>query len=207
MAVVVLVLAGLALWLLLSPTGSPTAMESAGAPERTIVATEKPNAPAPTTRGKTRIPRVIKTNTGGNLPPSVAPPSENESAEPDNAAPALSGPIDGRENPPADGGATAEAIEGKMDEVTDEIAACLGEWMALDPSLEGKVNMGFQIGPEGLTDAWVDDHTDVPFGPLSCFGTAIYSADWTGVSAEPVEVTFPFVFTQGGDGGDKLPSE
>ena len=160
---------------------------------------------------RTRVPRVIKTNTSGSdgvqaheMPGIPSAAASSGSAPPSNSEQS-DGPVDRRENPPQNGGPTAQAIRSKMDEVTDEMAECLGEWMALDPSLEGKVSMGFRIGPDGLQDAWVVDHTDVPFGPLSCFGSAIYSADWTGVSAEPVEVTFPFVFTQGGDEGATNP--
>ena len=145
---------------------------------------------------RTSIPRAVRTNTGGSPPAGAPVPADAPEAE-------AVGPTDRREPAPENGWTAMAAIKGKMDEVTDDIAACLGEWMAIDPSLEGKVSMGFRLGPEGLQEAWVVDHTDVPFGPLSCFGTAVDSADWSGVTEKPIEVTFPFVFTQGNDAGDE----
>ena len=48
------------------------------------------------------------------------------------------------------------------------------------------------ITRDGLQQAAVVDHTDVPLGPLSCFSAAIDTVDWSGVTSEPVEITFPF---------------
>ena len=70
--------------------------------------------------------------------------------------------------------------------------------MALDPDLEGQVNIGFQLNADGLQDAYVVDHSDVPLGPLSCFAAAVGEVDWAGVTADPLEVTFPFTFNSEG---------
>jgi hypothetical protein len=110
------------------------------------------------------------------------------------------GPIDRREDPGPDAEKVRAAIMSRMDAVRADIGTCLDDWSALDPGLEGQVNLAFQLGPEGLQDAWVNDHTDVPFGPLSCFSSAVYGQDWTGVTSTPLEVTMPFTFTAGEEG-------
>ncbi|MDP2316630.1 MAG: hypothetical protein Q8P41_27295 [Pseudomonadota bacterium] len=144
---------------------------------------------------RTKVPRVVR-----NVAPTAVPtPTPGSATEPSAATPpaptaATGGPIDRRENPPADAEATRAAIVSRMAEVNDEISACLDGWAALDPGLAGSVSMAFQLDASGLEDAWVVDHSDVPFGPLSCFGSAIGGIDWTGVTSEPLEVTFPFQF-------------
>lgn len=162
-------------------------------------------APPPLSRSfregaRTPIPRPVKTNVAAAeapAPPTTPAGTSNSPPAPliNDDEPAAGGPVDKRESPGPEGAATVTRIKEKMDGVTDEIAECLGEWMALDPALEGEVAMGFRIGPDGLQEAWVVDHSEVPFGPLSCFGAAIHSADWSGVSEQPVEVTFPFTFS------------
>ena len=145
---------------------------------------------------RARIPKVLRS---GGAEPVVPTAGTKDVPVPAAAgtdpAPANIGPVDRRENPSGDPAALQAAIRGRMDAVGDDIGACLGEWMALDPTLAGKVNVGFQLDATGLTDAWIVDHSDVPLGPLSCFGSAVYGVDWSGVTTEPLEVTFPFTFS------------
>ena len=58
--------------------------------------------------------------------------------------------------------------------------------------LHGDVAVSFQIDATGLTDAWILEHSDVPFGPLTCFSAAVYGVDWSGVSSTPAEVSLVF---------------
>ena len=76
----------------------------------------------------------------------------------------------------------------------DEIEACLDDWREDDPELSGEVSMRFGVDANGLQEAWIEDHTDVPLGPLSCFGTAVAAIDWSGVTQEPVEISTRYAF-------------
>ena len=127
--------------------------------------------------------------------PSTPPSQAQVANDPVEAGePAPSGPVDRREHPPADAEQVRAAIMDRMEDVSEDISSCLGAWMALDPDLEGQVNIGFQLNADGLEDAYVLDHSDVPLGPLSCFAAAVGEVDWAGVTADPLEVTFPFTF-------------
>lgn len=139
---------------------------------------------------RTEIPRHV---------PSAAAKSAPASPAPTDAAQTQDGPVDRREGAHGSGNEVVRRIQERMDPVKDDIAECLGAWMEQDPDLEGKVLLDFQIGPDGLQDAWVEDHENVPLGPLTCFSSAVYAADWTGVTDEPLEITWPVVFTQGED--------
>jgi hypothetical protein len=161
----------------LAGSGAATPLPAIAPAAPRAARTAKPGA-------RTPVPRVVQ-----NVAPAAVP------AATPSPAPTPTGPVDRRENPPPGAEATRAAIMARMDDVSDEIAVCLDGWMALDPGLEGKVNMGFRLDADGLQEAWVADHSDVPFGPLSCFGAAIDGVDWAGVTAEPLEVTFPFTFT------------
>lgn len=66
-------------------------------------------------------------------------------------------------------------------------------WAMEYPELSGHVDMRFDIGPAGLGEVWVQDHSDVPMGVQSCFGSAIYGADWPRFEDE-AEVVHPFLF-------------
>lgn len=115
--------------------------------------------------------------------------------EPPTDAPAAPGPVDKREGSRADSAAIMAKLQEKIAKLRPDIAECIGGWMELDPGLAGEVEIGFQLEHDGLTQAWVEDHSDVPFGPRSCFGAAIAAADWSGVGEEPLEVTLRFGFS------------
>ena len=163
---------------------------------------------------RTPLPHQARKPATGTSPASAAAPSRENSAPASPPAgsqgqvsddpamgsdpPAPSGPVDRREHPPADAEQVRAAIMERMEDVSQDISSCLGEWMALDPDLEGQVNIGFQLNADGLQDAYVVDHSDVPLGPLSCFAAAVGEVDWAGVTADPLEVTFPFTFSSEG---------
>ncbi len=95
-----------------------------------------------------------------------------------------------------------EAIKTAIDEVLPEIEECLHGWWMLQPELSGKVVVEFELGPEGLSDVFVLDHDGVPGGVLSCFGTALYEADFPAGPEEGMVVQYPFVF-----GGSESPED
>lgn len=91
---------------------------------------------------------------------------------------------------------SAEEIQDVVQgQVIEPVKECVLDWMELDPGLEGEVVVGFTLGPEGLMDVEIVDHSDVPAGPLSCFASAVWEAGWPAVDGEVV-VNYPFVFTQ-----------
>ncbi len=144
-------------------------------------------------------------------PAAVPPPAEAEAPPPSDAPPAAPDApaddpppgqlLDRREGDHRDGAALMADLQARLDVARDDITACVGQWTALDPGLAGEVNLGFQLDATGLTDVWVVDQTDVPFGPKSCFGTAIAAVDWSGITPAPVEVTLNFSFDADHPGG------
>jgi len=86
-------------------------------------------------------------------------------------------------------------------EVLDDIRACLAQWRALDPTLEGEVEIGFTLGAEGLEQAEIREHDGVPIGPLTCFSAAVYDADWPVVPDGKLNVHYPVRIDEGGDSG------
>jgi len=141
---------------------------------------------------------------GSATPPAASGAPETPNAAPDEP-PADDPPpgqlLDRREGDHRDGAALMADLQSRLDVARDDITACVGQWTALDPGLAGEVNLGFQLDASGLTDVWVVDQTDVPFGPKSCFGTAIAAVDWSGITPAPVEVTLNFSFDADHPGG------
>lgn len=108
--------------------------------------------------------------------------------------------------PPASGGTTEAAKEVAEDpsvslirqtaqDIGPDIHTCLEAWWKIDPTLQGKVVVSFDLNPSGLTDVWIEEHSEVPLGPLSCFSSGVYGADWSGIVEEDTQVTMPFTFT------------
>lgn len=199
LALLVLGLAGAGWWWLGATPAPEAASEQARAgqqatapagPDGASADGRKPGGKHFKEGSRTEIPRHV---------PSAAAKSAPASPAPTDAAQTQDGPVDRREGAHGSGNEVVRRIQERMDPVKDDIAECLGAWMEQDPDLEGKVLLDFQIGPGGLQDAWVEDHENVPLGPLTCFSSAVYAADWTGVTDEPLEITWPVVFTQGED--------
>ncbi|MCB9791266.1 MAG: AgmX/PglI C-terminal domain-containing protein [Alphaproteobacteria bacterium] len=157
------------------PPGGPGPSEAA--PPASEVPTPEPEAPgagAAPEAGEASV-RAIP------LPRPEAAPSP--SGGPELAAPAQRGVVQ------------AEDIRDAMMAVTPEIQACMEDWWALEPELEGRLVMDFTLTPEGLGEVLVLEHDDVPFGVRTCFASAIYEADWPRPPEGELEVTYPFVFT------------
>ena len=96
--------------------------------------------------------------------------------------------------PPAADAQAVAAIKENASLAADDIKTCLEGWWEQDPTLSGRVVISFDLTPDGLSDAWIEEHSDVPLGPLSCFSAAIYDQDWTGIVESDTTVTYPFVF-------------
>ena len=177
--VALLALAGLmAVWFALDPAPATTAPSNA--PAEVVVQ-----------RPRTVLPRPVR----AALPPPAPVPAAATPAPEEAARDVLDALTDRRpeaERAPAD---VVSAISGQMREVSHDIGACIGDWAAVSPDIDGTVNVGFRIDADGLQEAWIVDYEDVPAGPLSCFASAVYDADWEGISPDPIEVTFPFVVT------------
>lgn len=81
------------------------------------------------------------------------------------------------------------------DAVTADIMECLNAWWLLDPGIEGRVDLEVVLDASGLKEAAIVDHAEVPFGPLSCFATALYRTAWPGSAEGDVVTLQPVVFS------------
>jgi hypothetical protein len=78
---------------------------------------------------------------------------------------------------------------------TEDIMECLNAWWLLDPAIEGRVDLEVVLDHTGLKEAAIVDHAQVPFGPLSCFATALYRTQWPASSEGEVVILQPVVFS------------
>ncbi len=191
---------GAGVWLATAPGPGSSNAPPAGAPEPAAATQNPPKATVD--RGFKAGSRTVVTGS----PPVARGAGSSGSAAAEAGAPGVddaplldappaSGPVDKRDGSPADGAAIMAKLQEKIAKLRPDISECIGAWMELDPGLAGEVEIGFQLEHDGLTAAWVEDHSDVPFGPRSCFGAAIAAADWSGVGEDPLEVTLRFGFS------------
>lgn len=157
---------------------APKAAPSTSTPAAQDPAARDPAAP--------RVHRSIPRPVGG---PTAAPRVQD-----------LAGAVD-RRGPNATGNIDAAALSAGFDALDADITDCVAQWFAVDPTMGGRVEIGFDIGPDGLTDAWIADRQDLPDGPLTCFGAAIYGVDWSGVTDQPIELTRPYTVSADGPDG------
>ena len=85
----------------------------------------------------------------------------------------------------------AETLAAVADRMRPSIAACVEAWTAQVPEIAGRVVLGFDLGPDGVESAWVEQHEDVPTAVLGCFSAAVYEQDWP-AAPDGVKVTLPF---------------
>ena len=85
----------------------------------------------------------------------------------------------------------AETLAAVADRMRPSIAACVEAWTAQVPEIAGRVVLGFDLGPDGVESAWVEQHEDVPTAILGCFSAAVYEQDWP-AAPDGVKVTLPF---------------
>lgn len=176
-----------------SPTAAPVNRPAvAAAPPRVLL--DKPATPP-----SRRRPAPVNAAPAAAPPPEAPRPIDAAASPEEGAAEAENaGPIDRRRPDQQDGGGLQASIKQMMDYASEDIERCISDWAAVDPNLAGEVVIGFQFDKDGLTSAWVTDHSDVPAGPRSCFAAAVYDIDWSGLTDEPVEVTWPFSFSATG---------
>ncbi len=91
---------------------------------------------------------------------------------------------------------TPQSLQTVADRMRPSIAACVEAWTAELPALRGEVVLGFQLNAEGVQEAWVVEHDEVPPAVLGCFSAAVYEQDWP-AAPDGVEVTFPFTIEAG----------
>src|SRR5207253_6055692 len=109
---------------------------------------------------------------------------------------------DRREHPGADAPSELEMIHAGLDTIAEDIEECLGEWSKEAGDAEGEVMLSFQLDESGLTDSWVLDRAELPFGVKTCFANAVYGVDWSHVVQKPAEVSQRFSVTRDGGPGE-----
>jgi hypothetical protein len=105
---------------------------------------------------------------------------------------------DRREGPRAsDAEEQLEAMRATMAAVEEDVEECLRAWSQVAPEIQGQVTMVFQIDESGLGKLWIQEHDQIPAGPMTCFASAIYGVDWSHISREPIEISNRFVIEDG----------
>lgn len=144
-----------------------------------------------TTPRRVTLPRPeLPTRTGSEPEPAPqATPADPAAQQDDSVADA---PTRDRPYPlPVPQDMTAVAIDRTVKDLLPDMVACLNAWGAADVTFTGSVALGFDIGPEGLSEVWVEDVEDIPDGPLTCLSGAIWDAAWPPF-ADDTTVTYPF---------------
>ena len=163
-----------------------------------------PDAPPDDGSRRTRVPAPAAHAARRPAAPAAETPAPtSQTPAPDAPAPGAQGDPGGeRAAAPAearsDESATRIAIGSQMGEVRDAISPCVARWTADDPTIAGSLTLSFSIDADGLVDVWIMDHSEVPDPLLQCFSDAIYGVDWSAITRDPVDVTWPFSF-HGGD--------
>jgi RNA polymerase sigma-70 factor (ECF subfamily) len=85
---------------------------------------------------------------------------------------------------------TQRRVHENLTAVHERAQKCLEKYSGDDPSLRPGVMLGISADPTGLQSVWIEDRVDVPEGPLTCFASAIYELDWSGITDRPAEITF-----------------
>jgi hypothetical protein len=152
-----------------------------GSAPATAVATTSPGKPRvlvprptqATTPRTPRAPRVPRLERGGEM-------------------------VDRREGPrEPDAEEQRVALGAAMEAVEDDIEECLRAWSEVDPEIHGRVSLAFELDDKGLGKVWVQDHQEVPQGPMTCFASAIYGVDWSNITQKPIEISNHFVIADG----------
>lgn len=99
----------------------------------------------------------------------------------------------GPEGGAADDEVLRAALSASLQAVVPDVRDCLHQWWMINPDLAGAVELEFVVDEQGLGEVEVLDHSQVPMGPLSCFATALYDAEWPRVEGS-VTVVQPFRF-------------
>lgn len=142
--------------------------------------------------GRTAIPRTLAQQVEKTPNPEEASPDKPDESVTDTSLQAgLPEPTEVLE-----GDALRQAIAQTMrDDVTEDILFCLEVWWMKDPGIQGVVELEYVIDEQGLREAFVVDHTDVPFGQLTCFATALYRTAWPASVEGEVVISQPIIFS------------
>jgi len=174
-----------------APTPSAGAPAAGSASPLAAPGTAAPGPSMPPAGAPRAIPRVGARTILPRPPPRAA--AAGDAAVP-RAVP-TEGLRDRRGKPPSEQSKELmEHVKAGLDLVEEDVEACIKAWTDADPSIQGKVLLGFQIGEDGLGKVWIQDYEDVPRGPLTCFASAVYDVDWSGMTDEGVEITVPFEY-------------
>ena len=148
--------------------------------------------------------------------PGAAPPQPPEPAE----EPPRESPVDDDTNPPDEAPEDPDAVEDSatlpektrgdwepvlpedatevvplvVREMAPDMKHCYEQWLLVDPTLEGRLQVGLTLSSEGATDVHIVNAPDVPVGLQTCFASAISEADWPPFEGQ-TDVVYPFVFT------------
>lgn len=192
-----LALAGLVWVFLADPWDAPE-----GDPEGDKPATADPEAAADgveedasASRSKTRIPKPIRRNVGagkGNAGEDGAAPVPESDAAPGPTA--VEDPTVPVERPPVPQSEAADAINASVLEVLPSVRECVQAWGEAYPKIEGKVELEMLLGADGLSEASIMDHSEVPAGILSCFSATMWEANWPPFEGN-LTVHYPFAFS------------
>lgn len=93
-----------------------------------------------------------------------------------------------------------EALSFGMKTLDEDLQECLSQWKELDPDKTPEVTIGFYLDSSGLTESFVENADDLPFGPKTCLSNAVYGIDWSHIVEAPAKVTKRFTITPR-DGG------
>ncbi len=85
----------------------------------------------------------------------------------------------------------AQTLAAVADRMRPSIAACVDAWTTQVPEIAGRVVLGFDLGPDGVQSAWVEQQENIPNAVLGCFSAAVYEQDWP-AAPDGVQVTLPF---------------
>lgn len=86
---------------------------------------------------------------------------------------------------------SADGVSSVLPKLRESIAECIDAWAEVTPGLSGEVVLTFQLGPNGVQDAWVSERQDIPAAVTGCFSAAVYEQAWP-PAPSGVEVTLPF---------------
>ena len=152
---------------------------------------EPPSAAAPSPKEVATDPPAHATDSPRQVIPR--PQRKKRTAPPENPSPDAAKVDTGIEKGGVDPTLKldAETLAAIADRMRPSIAACVDAWTTQVPEIAGRVVLGFDLGPNGVQSAWVEQQENIPSAVLGCFSTAVYEQDWP-AAPDGVEVTLPF---------------
>ncbi|MCK6522930.1 hypothetical protein L6R49_16005 [Myxococcota bacterium] len=168
--------------------GSPEAAPEAAPVDAPPVASEPEPEPEPEARTRPELPDDATARLTPRVPLPRPSPKAAEAKAEDSAPP--TGGVD--PTIPL----SASGISSVLPQLRESIAECIDAWVEVDPALSGSVVLTFQLGPNGVQDAWVSERQDIPAAVTGCFSAAVYEQAWP-PAPSGVEVTLPLTVSGG----------